>query len=269
MDPLTAAAVSFGLNAVGTGLGFFGQQDEAARNNKAIAQRNRYCMRQHAYGEQIKDFEHRNALKIYAMRQEQAKLQVQEFQTAYKDYFFDEQMAMNQMIDQAKLSALQSDIKLQRAQSQTMSSSLARGVTGRRAGRGGISAMNAIMAGMEGVQRAKQLAMNEQMMDTRIGRAARKTDLRSKMAINAIGPRPERAPTAPLPFMESSDPGPSLTGLFGGLANAGASAMGTYGSLKAPKTGGIDYNQNFGTDVDFSMPSPSFNPSQQGFKLGG
>ena len=100
MDPATAAAVSFGLNAVGTGLGFLGQQDEAARNNKAIKQRNQYSMRQHAYGEQVKDFEHRNALKIYAMRGEQAKLQIQEFQTAYKDYFFDEQMALNQMIDQ-------------------------------------------------------------------------------------------------------------------------------------------------------------------------
>ena len=165
MEPLTMAAISFGLNAVGSGLGFMGQQDQAKRNNRAIKQRNRYAMQKHAYGEQIKDFEHRNALKIYAMRQEQAKLQIEEFQTAYKDYFFDEQMAMNQMIDNAKMSALQSDIKLQQAQTRTMASSLARGATGRRAGRGGTLAMNAIMAGMEGVQRAKQLAMNEQMMD--------------------------------------------------------------------------------------------------------
>lgn len=240
MDPLTAAGISFGLQAVGTGLGFLGQQEEAARNNRAIKQRNRYARKQYAYGEQVKDFEHRNALKIYAMRQEQAKLQIQEFQNAYKDYFFDEQMAMNQMIDQAKLSALQSDIKLQQAQTRTMASSLARGATGRRAGRGGALAMNAIMAGMEGVQRAKQLAMNEQMMDTRIGRAARRTDLRSRMAINAIGPRPERAPSAPMPFMESRDPGPNAMGLFAGLASAGASAFGTYSSLKAPSAGNIN-----------------------------
>ena len=266
MDPATMAAVSFGLNAVGTGLGFLGQQDEAARNNKAIKQRNQYSMRQHAYGEQVKDFEHRNALKIYAMRGEQAKLQIQEFQTAYKDYFFDEQMAMNQMIDNAKMSALQSDIKLQRAQTQTMASSLARGATGRRA-TAGTSAMNAIMAGMEGVQRAKQLAMNEQMMDTRIGRAARKTDLRSRMAINAIGPRPERAPSAPLPYMEQRDPGPNAMGLFAGLANAGASAMSTYSSLKAPKSGGINYDQIPGTDASIQGPKFGGNLGATGLKL--
>ena len=97
-------------------------------------------------------------------------------------------------------------------------------------------------------------------MDTRIGRAARKTDLRSRMAINAIGPRPERAPSAPLPFMESRDPGPNAMGLFAGLASSGASAFGTYASLKAPSPGdvpgGIDYGQNFGTNAN--IPAPKF-----------
>ena len=36
MDPLTMAGISFGLQAMGTGLGFLGQQDQARQNNKAI-----------------------------------------------------------------------------------------------------------------------------------------------------------------------------------------------------------------------------------------
>jgi hypothetical protein len=59
------------------------------------------------------------------------------------------------------------------------------------------------------------------------------------MSFNAIGPRPERTPVAPLPFMESMDRGPSSMGLFSGLLNDAGSAFGTYGSLKAPSAGNI------------------------------
>ena len=120
MDPLTMAGISFGMNALGSGLGFMGQQQGAAQNNKAIKARNQYAKAQRAYGEQIKDFEHKNALKIYAMRQEQSKLEIQEYQNAYKNYFFDEQMALNDLIDNARIQALQSDIRLTQAQSQTI-----------------------------------------------------------------------------------------------------------------------------------------------------
>ena len=244
MDPLTMAGISFGLQAIGTGLGFMGQKDQAKQNNKAIKARNQYAIAQRAYGEQIKDFEHKNALKIYAMRQEQSKLEIQEYQNAYTNYFFDEQMALNDIIDQARIQALQSDIRLQQAQSQTLASASARGVTGRRAGRGGILAQNAIMAGMEGVQRARQLAMAEERADMRIDRAAYKTNLMSQMSVNRIGPRPERAPVAPAAFMESMDRGPNAMGLFSGLASSGADAFGVYSSLKAPSAGNIGGGSN-------------------------
>ena len=69
MDPLTMAGISFGINALGTGLGFLGQQDQSRSTEQQSDQaRNRYSMQQHAYGELMKDFEHRNALKIYDMR---------------------------------------------------------------------------------------------------------------------------------------------------------------------------------------------------------
>ena len=55
MDPLTMAAVSFGLDAIGSGLGFMGQQDAARQNNKAIQARNEYAVQQHAYGEAVKN----------------------------------------------------------------------------------------------------------------------------------------------------------------------------------------------------------------------
>ncbi len=238
MEPLTMAAVSFGLQAIGSGLGFMGQQSDARNKNKSIRAQNQYNQQMHGYGERVKDFEYKNALKIYGMRQEQANLQVQEFQNAYKNYFFDEQMQLNQMIDQAKLASLQSNIKLAQAENASLASALNRGATGRRTV-GRVSAVNSIMASMEGMQRAKQLSMNEYMMNERMNRSARTTNLRSKMAFNAIGPRPERAPSAPLPYMQRMDPGPNPMGLFAGLANSGASAFGTYGSLKAPSAGNI------------------------------
>ena len=246
MDPLTMAGISFGLQAVGTGLGFMGQQSAANQNNKAIKRRNEYAQIQRAYGESIKDFEYKNQLKIYQMRQEQSKLEIQEYQNAYKNYFFDEQMVLNDMIDQARITALQSDIRLTQAQSQTMGSALARGATGRRAGRGGIIAQNAIMAGMEGVQRARQLAMAEERTDMRINRAAQKTNLMSQMSVNRIGPRPERAPVAPAAFMEAMDRGPNAMGLFAGLASNAASAIGVYSSLKAPSAGNIGDGNKWG-----------------------
>ena len=246
MDPLTMAGIGFGLNAIGSGLGFMGQQESARQNNKNIRRRNKYAQQQRAYGEAIKDFEYKNALKIYEMRKEQSKLEIQEYQNAYKNYFFDEQMALNDLIDSARIQALQSDIRLTQAQAQTMGSALARGATGRRAGRGGILAQNAIMAGMEGVQRARQLAMAEERADMRIDRAAYKTDLMSRMSVNRIGPRPERAPAAPAAFMESMDRGPNTMGLFSGLASNAASAFGVYSSLKAPSAGNIGGGNKWG-----------------------
>ena len=268
MDPLTMAGISFGLNAIGSGLGFMGQQNAAKQNNKAIKARNQYAQAQRAYGEQIKDFEYKNALKIYEMRKEQSKLEIQEYQNAYKNYFFDEQMALNDLIDNARIQALQSDIKLQQAQSQTLASASARGVTGRRAGRGGVLAQNAIMAGMEGVQRARQLAMAEERADMRIDRTAYKTDLMSRMSVNRIGPRPERAPAAPAAFMESMDRGPSTMGLFSGLASAGADAFGVYSSLKAPSAGNVPGNQSTPTAASMGYTTnPATGNLRNGFGL--
>ncbi len=237
MDPLTMAAVSFGLDAIGSGLGFMGQQDAARQNNKAIQARNEYAVQQHAYGEAVKDFELKNALKIYDLRKKQSALEIQEYQDAYKNFFFDEQMVFNDLVDQARQQGLMSDIRLAEAQAQTMGSATARGVSGRRTGSGGVLAKNAIMAGMEGVQRARQLAMAEERSDMRIDRQRRKVDLMSQMSYNRIGPRPERAPAAPMPFMELMDQGPSTMGLFAGLTNAAGSAFSTYNSLKAPDVG--------------------------------
>ena len=122
------------------------------------------------------------------------------------------------------------------------------------------------MAGMEGVQRARQLAMAEERADMRIGRAGQKTNLMSQMSVNRIGPRPERAPAAPAAFMEAMDPGPSTLGLFTGLASNAADAFGVYSSLKAPTTGNITVDRGSGWDMSkatgdtkgFGMPALPF-----------
>jgi len=265
MEPLTMAAVSFGLNAVGSGLGFMGQQEAAAQNNQAIEQRNAYAMQQYAYNEQLKDFEYRNQLKIYDMRVEQANLQIKQYQNAYADYYFDEQTVLNDMIDQVRIQALQSDIKLEEAQSSAMASSLARGVTGRRAGGGGMIARNAIMAGMEGVERARQLSIAAERTDERIQRTAEQTNLMSKMAYNAIGPVPERTPVGPAPYMEQLDPGPSSMGLYAGLLSDAGNAVGVYGSLKAPSAGNI--TSNSGASTNYSLNLMNANTGSSGYNM--
>jgi len=237
MEPLTMAGISFGLNAIGSGLGFLGQQDQARQNNKAIKARNRYSMQQYAYGEQMKDFEHKNALKIYDMRVEQSRLQNQEYDNAWKEYYMDEQIQFEEILNQAKIQALQSNMQLENAQNAYTASALNRGAVGRRAGVRGANA--ALLAAMGNAERGRQLSLAQDNMDTRMGRQARRTNLRKQMSFNAIGPRPERTPVAPLPFMESMDRGPSSMGLFSGLLNDAGSAFGTYTSLKAPSAGNI------------------------------
>jgi len=237
MEPITMAAVSFGLQAIGTGMGFMGQQDQASLNNKAIKGRNRYARQQYTYGEQMKDFEYRNALKIYGMRKEQGRLQDQEYNNAFSEYYFDEQLAMEDLITQATLAAFQQDMQQEQATARAVMSSTDRGVGGRRTNR---SAQNTLlMAGMASAERARQLALADERMDMRIDRQARRTNLMKQMAFNAIGPAPERAPAAPLPYMEQKDPGPNAMGLFSGLLNDAGNAMAVYGQMKAPKAGNI------------------------------
>jgi len=262
MDPLTMAGISFGLQAIGTGMGFMGQQDQAAQNNKAIKARNQYSMQQYAYGEQMKDFEYRNALKIYDMRKEQFRLQDKEYNNAFAEYYMDEQIAMDDLITQATLAAFQQDMQQDQAIGRSVTTRADRGVGGRRSQR---TAQNTLlMAGMASAERARQLALAEERQDMRIDRQAKRTNLMKQMAFNAIGPAPERGPSAPLPYMEQLDQGPSTMGLFSGLLNDAGSAFGTYASLKAPKagdinTGGTNWNQTPG--VNPSIAGPTFQPS--------
>jgi len=237
INPATMAAINFGVNAAGTGLGFMGQKDAAAQNNKAIQARNDYNQQMWGYGEQMKDFEYRNALKIYGMRQKEAELQIEEYENAFANYYMDEQLQFNELVTQAKQQALQSSMQTDQAVGASAASALSRGATGRRAGvqSANIELMNA----MSGAERARRLAFAEDMRDERIDRNVRTTNLRRQMAFNAIGPRPERAPSAPLPYMEAMDPGPSTVGLLGGLVNDAGGALGMYSRLKAPSAGNI------------------------------
>ena len=81
------------------------------------------------------------------------------------------------------------------------------------------------MAGMASAERARQLALADENMDMRIDRQVESTNLMKQMAFNAIGPAPTRVPSAPLPYMEQMDPGPSSMGLYTGLLNDAASAL--------------------------------------------
>ena len=234
---LITAGAMFGLQAIGSGLDFFGQKDQTRQNNKAIDARNRYNTQMHGYGERIKDFEHGNALKIYGMRQKQAKLQNQEYDLAFANYFLDEQLQFDELVTQAKIAALQSNMQADQAQNQATASALNRGAVGRRAGVKGANI--ALMNAMAGAERARRLTFAGDNMDTRLARTSRSLNIKKEMAFNSIGPRPERAPAAPLPFMEQRDRGPSGMGLFSGLLSAGAGAYQQYGSMQAPDVGKI------------------------------
>ena len=242
INPATLAATQFGLSAIGTGLGFMGQQAEAKQNNLAIQARNDYNQQMWSYGEAMKDFEYENSLKIYDMKQRQADLQIEEYENAFANYYMDEQLQFNELVTQAKQQALQSSLQTDQAVDTSTASALSRGATGRRAGVRGanIELMNA----MSGAERARRLTFALDNMGERIERNARSTNIRRQIAFNAIGPAPTRAPTAPAPYMEQMDPGPSSIGLYGGLLNAGASALGGYVNALPPSAGDIQPKPN-------------------------
>jgi len=233
------ASVMFGLQAAGSGLGWLGQKSQADQANAQRRKQDRHNQKVFQSQEALKDFEHKNALKIHAMRKEQSRLEIQQYQNNFVNYYFDEQMALNDIIENARNSALQSGIKLSQVQGQNLASSTARGVSGRRAGSGGVLAQNAIMAGMEGIQRSRRLVMAEQRQDLRLDRARNRTNLMMQMSHNKIGPTPERAPVGVAPLSLGQDPGPSWMGLGAGLLNAAGSAAGTYASLQPKSPGEI------------------------------
>ena len=124
---------------------------------------------------------------------EQARLQNQEYDNAWKEYYMDEQIQFEEMLTQAKIQALQSNMQLETAQNAYTASALNRGAVGRRAGVRGANA--AILAAMlYYAERGRQLALAQDNMDTRMSRQARRANLRKQMSFNAIGPRPERTP---------------------------------------------------------------------------
>jgi hypothetical protein len=91
------------------------------------------------------------------------------------------------------------------------------------------------------------------------------------MAVNSIGPMPERAPAAPAAFMQQFDPGPGsgTGGIFSTLLNAGMSGYDTWAGLQAPnpgsiggRSGGSNFSGNLGkvnsTPNAFTMDAIKF-----------
>ena len=249
MDPLTMAGISFGCKPLEPVSDFMGQQEGAKQNNKAIKARNQYAVAQRAYGEQIKDFEYKNALKIYAMRQEQSKLEIQEYQMLIRitSLMSRWHSTISSIMLGYKLYSLTYD--LPKPNHRPWDQPLHGALRGVEQGVGVSLAQNAIMAGMEGVQRARQLAMAEERADMRIGRAAQRLTLclrcLSIVSVLVLNVHLQHLQHSWKLWIQV----PLPMGLFSGLASNAASAFGVYSSLKAPTSGNITVDRGSGWDM--------------------
>ena len=235
MDPLTMAGLSFGASAFSSIIGHNQKKEQTRQANKQIKANNRFQMQNWQYGEQMRQRQNKQAKQIYEMNKQNYQLQKELDYDAYKEFYEDSQLQFENLVRDVKQKSFESANKLAAYQDQAMASALSRGATGRRAGVRGANA--ALKQGMGQASRAEKLVFAEEQMGTRIDRAAKRTDLRIKQAFNNVGPAPEDLPMAPLPVMGQMQKGPSQMGLFADLAGGAINAMGTYSSLKAPKTG--------------------------------
>jgi len=224
------------------GLSIFGsvnknneKKDLIKQQNRQMAANDRFAIQQWEYGEQMRERQEAQADALYDMKKQQYQIQKALDYDAYKEFYEDSQLQFDNLIRDAKLKSFQTANKLAEYQGRAMASSLARGATG---GRAGVRSANAALkAGMESASRAERLVFAEQQMDKGIERAARTTNLRIKSAFNAIGPAPQPLPSAPMPVMGQKLSMPSDTGLYTDIGQGALTALGTFQSLMAPKTG--------------------------------
>jgi len=235
MDPFSLAALSFGSSALSSVIGYQDQQAATSYANQQTRLANQTAMQNWQYEEQMRQRQNEQARAVYDMKVQNYELQKELDYNAYRDYYYDSQLNFNNLVRDVKNKSFTNANKLAEYQSQSMASALSRGSTGRRSSVR--SANAAIKSGMTQRSLTDKLIFAEEQMDEGIERAAKTTNLRIKQAFNNIGPAPTDLPMAPMPVMNTMQDGPSGMGLALGLAQGAISAVGTYGSLKAPKTG--------------------------------
>jgi hypothetical protein len=243
MDP-----VSLGLAGAQLGISVFQafNSDSEKRNqvrsaNKQIQAQNRFSMQNWQYGEQMRQRQNRQNQQLYEMKKRDYEIQKELDYDAYKEFYEDSQIKFDNLIRDTKLASFQAANKLAAFQGKAMAGALARGATGRRAGRS--SQQAALFAGMQQQSRADKLVFQEQQMDKSQQRAAKRTDLRIRSAFNRVGQPPEDLPMAPMPVMGQMNKMPSKAGLFTDIGMGALNAVGTYASLAAPSAG--TPNQDF------------------------
>lgn len=230
-------AIPFAIGAFQMGAGMldsYAQQQQAeaqvAYQNKQTKLANQAAMQEWQYNEQMRQIEQRQREALYEMAKEEYALQKELNLEEYANYFEDAQIDFNNLVRDAVNQTLALDTKAAQAKGAQAVSNASRGVEGRRSRRAAQAV--GLETGMMKTNINERLLFSEDMMIKDIDRAATQTNLRNKLAFNAVGPAPEALPVAPLPVMGTMRSAPSSLGMFTGMAGAAMDGLGTWDTLQ-------------------------------------
>jgi len=229
-------AIPFAIGAFQMGAGMlesYAQQQQAeaqvAYKNEQTRLSNQAAMQEWQYNEQMRQIQQRQREQIYEMAKEEYSLQKELNLEEYANYFEDAQIDFNNLVRDAVNQTLALDTKAAQAKGAQAVSNASRGVEGTRSRRS--SQAVGLQTGMMKTNLNERLLFSENMMKKDIDRAATQTDLRNKLAFNAIGPAPEALPVAPLPVMGAMQSAPSNLGMYTGMLNSAMAGLGTWDQL--------------------------------------
>ena len=216
--PYIFGAASMGSSLLNT----FGKQREYDARNAEIRAANRASIRQYEYQEQRRQHEWRQALSIYGQKQRQYQQQVKYNNTALTDAWFDEQVRLNEIYDEAKWASLEQQQKLL----EVSGVAAARGQTGKRAGLRDQN--NAMKFGMAQAKRQSNLARATQATERNMDRLRMKTNYANQLAYADVAVAPMLGPASMYPTMRQGydTRGLMTAGIFGSLLDGVKAGVG-------------------------------------------
>lgn len=228
--PLLFGVASFASGALQSIGNYQSAQADTRYANRMADYEYNAAMQQYNYNNAQKIREYNQALAIRKMRTQQYREQVNENNTAYGEYLFQNQVKFNEQVSQALGEKLQSQIALMKANA----ANTARGRTGKRANMANVE--NNMAFAMEQARRADDLSKAEYFADYDARQTQRRVNMDNRNAFYQSGVGvPMMQPTfGPAPMHSGYRSGPSQFGLYSGLLGAAGSAFSTYKGLTPP-----------------------------------
>ena len=233
LAPLLLGAASGGASALQS-IGNYQQGVAAAdaANAQADAQY-AYALQNKSAIDQAKVREWQGMLQIRKLKTQEYHARNKQIGIAYTEALFDNQAQQNALVQQSMGEKLAAQIRLM----QTNAANKAKGRQGKRADVSNMA--NNIVAGMESINRAEDLATSGYFADRRAEGFQRQAanDMMNNYYQTGVGVDLNYArPTfGPNPIHSGYTQGPSQLGLYGSLLGAGLTAIGGYNTAAAPQ----------------------------------